>query len=137
MRERNPGWFTPNQIPAIERHFGKPLEELLETELMLDWWRADGDLPHIWIVSPRSRSATGRMAPECPPFGFFWDKGGCSLLVKGKCGIHTLKPRECAIARHDVSDPPGNDTHRAIAAMWNKPALQKRLAKLAEFQPQD
>ena len=130
--KRNPGWFTPRQMAPLERHYGKPLEQLLATHLMLDWWNADDRLPFLWIVSPRSTKAGGIFAPEMPPLDFDWHRGCCALLQNNRCTLHNigLKPRECVIAHHSIVK--NNGAHWKIAATWNKPNWQFRLAAIAK-----
>ncbi len=45
-------------------------------------------------------------------------KGTCVWLQGGKCSIHALKPRECAIVDHTTSPQTSNMLRAAIVKQW-------------------
>lgn len=105
--EVRPGWFLPEQIPAVIEFFGKPLAELIGRELAYDWWN---DSPDVIVIAPNVVRNNDEMYPSNP-------KRQCSLYVDGKCSIHVVKPHECAAYIHDRGDDV-KPRHHAVKDAW-------------------
>lgn len=109
--KNKPGWFMPEQIPAVLAHFGAAnLEDLLGSDkLAIDFFDAPQDGP--LMLSPNVVGNEGKAFP-------FEPRGVCVFLKEGLCSIHAVKPFECAEALHSDAQPVFGVRHAEIAQAW-------------------
>ena len=109
-----PGWFTPEQIAPLARKLGLSIEALFRRYLTID---------AVLLGTREKRTAIYVLAPAMigKSQGAISDpraKGQCVWFQDGKCGIHVLKPRECAIMDHATAPAAGDMARAAIARQW-------------------
>lgn len=106
-----PGWFMPEDIPAILAHLGaRDLGEALGPgKLAVDFFDAPEDGP--LVLSPNIVGSESKGIP-------FYPRGVCVFLKEGRCSIHAIKPFECRQALHTDSPAAVRARHTAIAAAW-------------------
>ena len=103
-----PGWFLPDQVPALLDFLGKPLEEMLGVELSFDYWMEDDG--NTYVLAPNIVGNANDTYPYEPD-------GRCVFFTdEGRCSIHDVKPFECREFIH--GDKNVGSRHEAIAAAW-------------------
>jgi Fe-S-cluster containining protein len=107
--ESKPGWFMPEQIPALLEHFQvKTIKELLP-KIGIDFLDhpADGPL----VLAPNIVGNNSHVYPLEP-------RGVCVFLKEGRCSIHAVKPFECAELLHGDSHMTVGLRHAGIGKAW-------------------
>jgi Fe-S-cluster containining protein len=120
-----PGWFAPDQVPRLARHLGLGVEETFRRHLavgvtrMPDGTNRSGVLPHKLRdgKKPGSRWTLSEIARP----------GRCIFYDRGRCAIHPVRPRECALMMHDRADHSVAIRH-GIVLLWTREALAPYLA---------
>jgi Fe-S-cluster containining protein len=126
---QRPGWFIPEQVPAIEIYFGKKISELLGKELAIDWGTDMEMKENILLLAPNIENNQSIQYPANP-------RGKCVFLVEGKCSIYAVRPYECGVASHSDTEEKDILRHIEIAAKWkNCKILEDYKAKIICYQP--
>jgi Fe-S-cluster containining protein len=115
-----PGWFMPNQIPALARHLGLSVEETFRKYLAIgvtrlaDGTERSGVMPHKLRdgKKPGSRWSLAEIAQP----------GRCIFFDRGKCSIYAGRPYECARMMHDRGDQTIR-LRKRIIPKWTDAAL--------------
>jgi len=116
----SPGWFTPDQIPALVRQLGLPLAEVFRrylavgVTLMPDGSRRYGVMPHK-LRDGKKPGSLWTLAELAQP-------GRCVFFDRGKCAIYPVRPHECARMMHDRPDEAVRLRH-SIVPRWTAAAL--------------
>lgn len=111
MCRYRPCWGTPFEIEAlIDAGFGG--------QLYLDWWVGgfDGSGDDLYMPQPAMVDREGGYAPDT------WHPNRqCTFLTEsGQCKLHSLKPVEGAVARHDNFEALDRAVlHGLIARCWD------------------
>ena len=130
-----PGWFSPDQMPLLEKHFGMPLKEVFRKYLAVDWLQSvyneeTGEYRDVFNLAPANdRSPAGGMYAGNP-------RGVCVFLEKGKCTIHDVKPKECAEAFHSMTSKESVENHQAIGREWNTEEFQQLVREVLGEEPE-
>jgi hypothetical protein len=109
-----PGWFTPEQIHVIGRKLNLTIKDLFRKYLTVD---------PVLIGGARSRTGVYVLAPAIVGngAGSIADpkaRGTCVWFADGKCTIHDVKPRECALVDHSTMPGEANLLRAAIVKQW-------------------
>jgi Fe-S-cluster containining protein len=118
----SPGWFMPEQIPALAEHLGVSVEKLFRGKLavgvtcMPDGQQVHGVMPH--------KLRDGKKAGTVWTLLELADPGRCVFFDRGKCTIYKFRPYECARMMHDRPDEAVNLRHR-IVPRWTTAALKE------------
>ena len=110
---RFPGWFEPGQAERVAEHLGTTVEDLFRSRLIVDYW-CDGCRDDIYVLAPSNqRNEPGEVVPFLKP------DGRCTFLTDdNRCEIHEVKPTECAIDHHEMSDEDYYRWRAANAESW-------------------
>lgn len=108
-----PGWFLPEEIEAVKKHFGTDnIRDLLgENKLAIDWWVGDED--DILVLAPNIKHNDDIQYPRNP-------QGECVFLKDGKCSIYAIRPAECRGFHHDDKKTQHDGLHEKVAKEWEK-----------------
>jgi len=118
----SPGWFMPEQIPALAEHLGLTVEKLFRRKLavsvtsMPDGKQVHGVMPH--------KLRDGKKAGSVWSLSELADPGRCVFFDRGKCTIYKFRPYECARMMHDRPQEAVKLRHR-IVPRWTETALQE------------
>jgi hypothetical protein len=125
-----PGWFAPGEVEVAAEHLGIEPDRLFRTRLVVDWVLVDGR--PVFGLSPTTVLLVGRQV--WPPGRAC---GTCTFLrPDGGCGIHRVKPLECALAHHAQTDDAQRSAHDAIVALWDTPAGREEVRRLLGREPE-
>ena len=107
----SPGWFKPEQIPIILKHFKvKTIRDLLgKDRFAINWWV--GDHENILVLAPNIVGNSDIEYPADP-------RGPCVFYKDGKCEIYSVRPFECAKYIHSESSKIIRDRHFKISQEW-------------------
>lgn len=123
-----PGWFSPEQLPRLAKHFGLTLEETFRRYLALgvthlaDGTQRLGVMPHK-LRDGKKPGSRWTLAEIAQP-------GRCVFYDRGKCSIYPARPYECARMMHDRGDD-AIRLRRRIVPRWTEAALAPFLAMVA------
>ena len=121
-----PGWFLPGETEKAAKHLKLSMKKFFNQYLGVDWWV--GSNP-IFVLAPAIVGASaGSEYPGDP-------RGQCVFFTKGLCGIHPVKPFECAqMVCNERED--GSDTrHESVAMKWVD--HQAQIVKLLGREPEE
>lgn len=138
--EHKPGWMMPGQLEKIAAALGLTPKECFDRHFAVDWWDGDPFQPlhgpyekkweNVFVLAPAIRGQPlGGMYPGEP-------RGTCVLFQNGLCGIHPVKPAECANMVHDQSHSVAHAFKRKIAVAWSTPENQQQIRDLLGREPQ-
>lgn len=116
--KNKPGWFRPDQVPALLEHFGvDSVKDLIGPgKMAIDYHLSESGDPNVFILSPNIVGNEGDFIPFKP-------YGQCVFLKEDRCSIHATKPFECAESLHDTAS--AGVTHADIVSAWRgNPMLQ-------------
>ncbi len=110
-----PGWFLPEQIESLLKHFKKKtIRELLESKkIVIDWYEGAED---ILLLAPNIKKNNEIYYPADP-------RGECVFYICGLCEIHNIKPFECAESIHSSSSEENEKRHDNISEEWEKTTI--------------
>jgi len=118
-----PGWFIPGEVEKVAKYLKISVKKLFKTKLAVDWWVGEED---IFVLSPALKGEeAGGMFPYNPV-------GECIFFNKGRCGIHPVKPYECAVWS---CKEPGKGYHEKAKKRWDNPKAQRQIEKLFGKKP--
>lgn len=143
--QKTPGWFRPREIPRLARYFGLTVREVFEQYLIADIQVSYNvyvlvpvknfklvDEPLILNFIDEMRDRNKRMGWDCDRAGtwtsvkYTWIGAPCIFYNDGRCEIHSVRPFECAVTRHDTTH---HNIRKWIAREWLNSKLVKRLLK--------
>jgi Fe-S-cluster containining protein len=111
-----PGWFTPDQIDAVARKLSLTVEDLFQTYLTIDtvMIATSGGAMGVYVLAPAilGKPSGSISRPK--------ERGACIWLKGGRCGIHEIKPRECALVDHTTSAREANLLRLSIVNQWRE-----------------
>lgn len=124
MCQNRPCWGTPFEIEKIiDAGFGP--------RLYLDWWAGGFDSnKDLYMPQPAMVGREGDYAPDS-----WYPQGQCTFLTsEGLCEIHSLKPVEGVVARHDNIQEVGKaELHKLTAQCWDSEKGREVLARWKEL----
>ena len=104
-----PGWFLPGEIEKVAEYLNKPLKEVFDEYLAVDWYQ---DVPKdIFVIAPAIPGTKGGIYTADP-------RGKCTFYKEGKCSIHPVKPFECREYHHGEDSVSISDRHSEVAEEW-------------------
>jgi Fe-S-cluster containining protein len=107
------GWFLPEQIGEIEKHFKKPIAKLIGNILAVDYWVGGKDGgKDILVLCPNFVGNDGKLIPFSP-------YGRCVFYNERKeCDIYEIRPYECRWPTHDFHGE--ENDHEIVAHEWSR-----------------
>lgn len=120
------GWFAPNQIKHVADFLIMKQQSLFLKYLAVDFWFASEEIKNdIFLIAPAIKYMTPgtiyKMGSEI---------GTCVFYQDDKCMIHPVKPLECALSHHSLSEKQIQSNHEYIAMLWNNQPAQDMVKKL-------
>lgn len=110
--QHRPGWFLPGEVERVAAYLGKPLAQLFQEDLAIDWLWSRVHQQYCYVLAPRLQQAEGGREYPAEP------GGTCVFLKEGRCTIHPVKPSECAQMLHTDSMEAKSARRWAIAYAW-------------------
>jgi len=145
---KTPGWFRPREIPRLAKFFGLTVREVFEKYLIVDIKPTMNgrdiyvltpvknfelvDEPVILMLINDMRDRNKLMGWNCDRAGawtsvkYTWIGAPCIFYENKKCKIHSVKPFECSITRHDIKH---DEIRVLLAEEWRNSKLVKGLLK--------
>ncbi len=124
---RRPGWFAPDQIEDLKKHFKvKDIKGLLDTgKLAIDWW--EEEVP-VLVLAPNIIGNDEIYYPADP-------RSQCVFYKNGLCSIHKIKPFECRESHHDNNH--SAKLHEKAADKWRENKILEKFRDQVEVEPMD
>jgi Fe-S-cluster containining protein len=126
-----PGFFLPDEIEPAARSKGMSVKDYFNKYLVVDYFlKGDYYKRDVFILAPGTmKSDCGREAPFNP-------KGHCVFFNKKElCDIHTVKPRECAVADHIITEKNYRKERMEIVKAWDNRQSQDMIRELLGREP--
>ena len=119
--ENKPGWMKFSDLRKIANYLDMSEKQLFDKYLGVDYWIGDEDEDDILVLSPAIKGKEGEFFPYDP-------RGKCTFLKRNKCIIHPVKPFECALTIHSMSQDDCKEIRWKIIESWKK--HQMKIKKL-------
>lgn len=121
--QRKPGFLAPGDAERIAAYLRMTKQQLFERYLIIELSYDKS----ISVLAPAAISQQpGSVIPasnEAP--------GRCVFHTReGLCAVHPVKPRECALAHHGLSDVEAQGIHESVGFSWQAEVFQGEIRDL-------
>jgi len=108
-----PGYFKPEEIDKVAKYLNMDVETVFYSFLAVDWDdREEHNGEVIFIIAPALKdSHTGVEYPEYP-------SGECSFYMNKTCTIYPVRPFECRLFDHRLSQDYYREKRLEVVQSW-------------------